>query len=154
TRTAVPARPGSAGPPGQRRSGVARRVAQAGAVASGLARGPGAPSPAGGWMTTGPSRGTMPTVTVVVPVYNDVQRLRTCVAALLAQDYPAERVEVLVVDNASDVDVSVALPAGETRVRLLHESRRGSYAARNRALTEATGEVLAFTDADCLPRPD
>lgn len=94
-----------------------------------------------------------PTVSVVVPVYNDVTALERCLDALAEQDYPAELVEVLVVDNASTDDVSAALSAG-SRVRLLHEARRGSYAARNTGVREAKGEVLAFTDSDCVPRSD
>lgn len=94
-----------------------------------------------------------PTISVVVPVYNDVPALRRCLAALQRQDYPADEVQVLVVDNASSDDVSAALP-DDPRFRLLHEPRRGSYAARNTGVEEATGEVLAFTDSDCIPRPD
>jgi glycosyltransferase involved in cell wall biosynthesis len=93
-----------------------------------------------------------PSVSVVVPVFNDVERLRTCLLALAAQTYPADQVEVLVVDNASTQDVAAALP-DDPRFRLLHEARRGSYAARNTGLAVATGEVLAFTDADCAPDP-
>lgn len=98
--------------------------------------------------------GDRPTVTVIIPVYNDVERLRTCLAALVAQDYPAEKIDVVVADNASTQDVSAALPPGDDRFQVVHEARRGSYAARNAGLRVATGEVYAFTDSDCLPRPD
>lgn len=98
--------------------------------------------------------GAHPTVSVIVPVHNGVDRLHTCLAALTEQDYPADRVEVLVVDNASTEDVSSALPPGDPRFHVLHEPRRGSYVARNTGAAMATGEVLAFTDADCIPRPD
>lgn len=96
---------------------------------------------------------THPTVSVVVPVYNDVPALRRCLAALERQDYATDKVQVLVVDNASSDDVSVAVPK-DPRFRLLHEARRGSYAARNTGVQAATGEVLAFTDSDCVPRSD
>nr|WP_297425127.1 glycosyltransferase [uncultured Actinotalea sp.] len=95
-----------------------------------------------------------PTVTVVVPVYDDVDRLRLCLRALARQDYPAHLLDVVVVDNASPSDQSPALPTGDARFRLLHEARRGSYAARNTGVAAARGDVLAFTDADCVPRPD
>ncbi|WP_337059268.1 glycosyltransferase [Kineococcus sp. G2] len=94
-----------------------------------------------------------PTATVVVPVHDGVDDLRRCLAALRAQDYPAGRFRVLVVDNASREDVSTALPDDE-RFVLLSEPVPGSYRARNRALEVADGEVLAFTDADCTPEPD
>ncbi|WP_432486600.1 glycosyltransferase family 2 protein [Kineococcus sp. SYSU DK018] len=94
-----------------------------------------------------------PTASVVVPVHDGVQDLRRCLSALLRQDYPAGRFRVIVVDNASREDVSAALPDDE-RFVLLSEPVPGSYRARNRALAEADGEVVAFTDADCTPEPD
>lgn len=96
---------------------------------------------------------SMPTVTVIIPTFNDVGRLATCLWLLSQQDYPADLFEVIVVDNASTEDLRPALP-DDPRFRLLHESKRGSYAARNTAVAHARGEILAFTDSDCLPRLD
>lgn len=94
----------------------------------------------------------LPLVSVVIPVRDDPDGLRICLRALEAQDYPADRMEVLVVDNgsASPVDALVAQHGG---VRLLEETAGGSYAARNRGCAAASGEVIAFTDADCIPDP-
>lgn len=97
---------------------------------------------------------SVPSVTVVVPVYNDVARLTTCLAAIAVQDYPADRFDVVIADNASTEDLTPALPVGDERFALVLERRRGSYVARNTAAARATGEVLAFTDGDCVPRPD
>ena len=89
-------------------------------------------------------------VSVVVPVFNDFDRLRACLQALEAQTWPLAALEVLVVDNGSAGDIRpVVAPYGF--VRLLVEPRPGSYSARNRALGEVRGDVLAFTDVDCLP---
>jgi glycosyltransferase involved in cell wall biosynthesis len=93
------------------------------------------------------------TVSVIIPVYNDPDGLRSCLAALSRQSYPAERVEVLVVDNGSSSDLSSVTRDFEG-IRLLHEDRAGSYYARNRGLSEARGDVIAFIDADCVPTPD
>jgi GT2 family glycosyltransferase len=91
-------------------------------------------------------------VSVVVPVFNDFDRLRACLQALEAQTWPRAALEVLVVDNGSAGDIRpVVAPFGF--VRLLVEPRPGSYSARNRALGEVRGDVLAFTDVDCLPDP-
>lgn len=90
-----------------------------------------------------------PAVSVVVPVRDGAAALDRCLVALVTQDYPAA-VQLLVVDNASTEDVG-AVAARHPGVRLLHEPRPGSYAARNTGLAAATGEVLAFTDADCQP---
>jgi len=95
----------------------------------------------------------LPRVTVIIPVYNDVERLRLCLDALAEQDYPADLVDVVVVDNASTTDLRPALPDDE-RFTMIGERRKGSYAARNAGLEVATGEVLAFTDADCRPWRD
>ncbi len=93
-----------------------------------------------------------PFVTVIIPVRDD-PRLTQCLAALAAQTYPVDSLEVLVVDNGS-----VEPPDEARRVlpqaRMITEEKPGSYAARNAALAEARGDILAFTDADCLPCPD
>lgn len=93
-----------------------------------------------------------PTVTVIVPVHGDRGRLAATTAALAAQDYPGP-FDVVVADNGDNRGLERSLePLAE--VTLVHEPRPGSYAARNAALPLAHGEVLAFTDGDCLPRPD
>ena len=94
----------------------------------------------------------MPLVSVIIPVKDDAERLRACLDALAAQTLDAP-CEVLVVDNGSEhppADVVGAHP----QARLLHESRPSSYAARNRGAGAAAGEILAFTDSDCVPDRD
>jgi glycosyltransferase involved in cell wall biosynthesis len=95
-----------------------------------------------------------PFVSVIVPVYNDAARLATCLRALGAQTYPASRYEVIVVDNGSDVPVAPVVASALPRARVVTETRPGSYAARNRGLAEARGDLFAFTDSDCLPAAD
>jgi glycosyltransferase involved in cell wall biosynthesis len=94
-----------------------------------------------------------PRVSVIVPVYNDPARLRACLAALNDQSYPPDRFEVVVVDNGSSPPVRTWLTDSE-RIRGFSESLPGSYAARNRGISNARGEIVAFCDADCLPHPD
>lgn len=89
-------------------------------------------------------------MSVIVPVKDGLDLLAGCVRALLDQDYPDGRFEVIVADNGSVRSPADVLPA-DPRLSLIEELRPGSYAARNAALTEARGEILAFTDADCLP---
>lgn len=94
-----------------------------------------------------------PFVTVIVPVFNDAARLKSCLGALQAQTFPGQRYEVVVVDNGSE-DAVDAVVAEFEGVRKIDERRPGAYAARNRGIESTQGEVIAFTDADCSPRPD
>jgi cellulose synthase/poly-beta-1,6-N-acetylglucosamine synthase-like glycosyltransferase len=95
----------------------------------------------------------LPDVTVIIPVYKDWPRLRTCLRALARQDYARDGFEIIVVDNGSPSPLPTELRREFTRIRFEHESKVGSYAARNKGLSLAKGELLAFTDADCIPDP-
>jgi glycosyltransferase involved in cell wall biosynthesis len=92
-------------------------------------------------------------ISVIVPVHNGAATITTCIEALLAQTCPAERTEIIIVDNNS-TDGTPGLVA-RYPVTLLHEREiQTSYAARNRGILHARGEIIALTDADCVPRPD
>lgn len=91
-----------------------------------------------------------PFVSVIVPVYNDPDGIRRCLESLTAQTYPEDRYEVIVVDNNSTDDTSEVIR--KFPVQLLFETEiQSSYAARNTGIKEATGEIVAFTDADGIP---
>ena len=93
-----------------------------------------------------------PFVSVIVPVFNDAERLKTCLDALEAQTYPKSLYEVIVVDNASDEGQNIkGVVAQFSQAIAAFESQPGSYAARNQGISLAKGEVIAFTDADCIP---
>lgn len=91
-----------------------------------------------------------PVISVVIPVKDDAALLRRCLAALAAQhDRPDE---IVVVDNGStDGSADVAREAG---ARVVAESRPGIPAASARGFDEATGDVIARLDADCVPPPE
>ncbi len=89
-------------------------------------------------------------VSVIIPVYKDWERLSLCLHALADQSYAKDLYEVLVVNN----DPAGMMPAdffAPDNVRLLHERKLGSYAARNTAIKAAKGEIIGFTDSDCIP---
>jgi glycosyltransferase involved in cell wall biosynthesis len=92
----------------------------------------------------------LPRVSIIIPVFNQAEDLARCLAALERQTYPADRFEAIVVDNGSDRPIR---PMAErfSFVRAICEPTPGSYAARNRGIEASRGELLAFTDADCLP---
>jgi glycosyltransferase involved in cell wall biosynthesis len=95
---------------------------------------------------------TDPAVSVIVPAFNAERTIGDTLAALLAQDYPRDRLEIIAVDNRS-TDRTAAVMCRHP-VRVIAERRvQSSYAARNAGLAEARGSILCFTDADCLPEP-
>ena len=90
----------------------------------------------------------LPFVSVIIPALNEERTIRECLVSLLTMDYPAERREIMVVDNGSTdrtAEIVKSLP-----VRYLQEERRGASYARNRGIEASNGEILAFTDADCV----
>lgn len=97
----------------------------------------------------------IPFVSVIVPVFNDAARLKLCLNALEHQTYPIDRYEVIVIDNGSDPGEQIAqVVAAYAQARVAQELTPGSYAARNKGISIAKGEVIAFTDADCIPAPN
>lgn len=91
-------------------------------------------------------------VTVVVPVYQDWHKVGKLLEGMVSQSLPASMWQLLLVDNGSDVVPDVKdLPEFVT---LLRCEKPGSYAARNKAVCNSVGELLAFTDADCCPARD
>ena len=127
----------------------------------------------------------LPTVTVVVPARNEAATIGACVDSILAQDYPPERLRVIVVDDDSD-DATAAVvrsrmreaalaapvratdPVGDADgdadgapgrlalIRVPHDARRArahKKAAIERAVAQATGEIILTTDADCTVPP-
>jgi glycosyltransferase involved in cell wall biosynthesis len=98
------------------------------------------------------TRTPVPSVSVVICTRNRPESVRTTLRSILACDYPAERWEAIVVDNASEADTSVDLLAtefdGPAAVRVLREPEPGLSNARNRGLRGATGEIVVFADDD------
>ena len=91
-----------------------------------------------------------PFVSVIVPTYNDQAGVDKCLEALMAQSYPRDRYEIIVVDNNSEPPISLKNETGFD-VQLVWCGTVGSYAARNQGIGDSRGEILAFTDADCVP---
>jgi cellulose synthase/poly-beta-1,6-N-acetylglucosamine synthase-like glycosyltransferase len=75
-----------------------------------------------------------------------------CIAALRAQDYPADRFEIIVVDNGSTDGTAQRL--GELGVHVEHMPQRGRSKAQNAGLKVARGEIILTTDMGCIAQPD
>ncbi len=103
-----------------------------------------------------------PSVSVIVPIYNGEQDLPGLLDCLMAQTYPAKQVEYLLVDNASSDRTPQILATAAAQFAdkglaykaLSERDIQSAYAARNTGIRAATGEFLAFTDADCYPEPN
>jgi glycosyltransferase involved in cell wall biosynthesis len=94
---------------------------------------------------------SQPFVSIIIPVFNDLERLKICIQALDEQTYPKNKYEIIVVDNGSDYNLK-PLISKYSQVITIRENRPGSYTARNFGLTVAKGTIIAFTDADCIPK--
>lgn len=88
---------------------------------------------------------------VIIPHYNDVERLDRCLAALMENDRTG--VEIVVVDNGSTQPLD-AIRARYRDVRFVVETEKGAAAARNRGVRETSAPFLFFVDADCVVAPD
>jgi glycosyltransferase involved in cell wall biosynthesis len=87
---------------------------------------------------------------VIIPTFEDWDGLQACLDCLAAQTAAPETFEVIVANNnpSPEVPASLRLPPN---ARVIHAQKPGSYAARNVALRQSQGDVLFFTDSDCLP---
>lgn len=98
----------------------------------------------------------LPHVTIAIPTYNREKWLAQTLAGLTTQDYPADRLEILIIDNNSPDNTHelVASFAGATHPpRHILETQQGANYARNRALAEAQGEIIVYGDDDILMGP-
>jgi cellulose synthase/poly-beta-1,6-N-acetylglucosamine synthase-like glycosyltransferase len=101
--------------------------------------------------------GAEPSVAVIVAAHDEEAVVERRVENLLAQDYPADRLEVVVASDASTDrtnELVQAIAAREPRVRLLDCPRGGKVAAQDRAVRETRSDVVAFSDANATWAPD
>ena len=96
-------------------------------------------------------RATWPRVSVVVCAYDAADTLADCLDSLERLDYPDYEI-VLINDGSSDATSEIAY--GHERVRVIETTNQGLAAARNVGLAAATGEIVAYTDADTRVDPD
>ena len=94
-----------------------------------------------------------PHTTIVIPVFNGDSTLSLCLDSISYLRYPKDKLEVIVVDNGS-TDASVAIASNYEVTLLQNLSIKSSYAARNTGISAAKGDLIVFTDADCIVTPD
>lgn len=96
-------------------------------------------------------------VTVAIPTYNRADFLRQTLAGLVEQQFPRDHFEILVIDNNSTDHTHAVVgefAAARPAPRYIREEKQGLDHARNRAITEARGEIVVFGDDDILMKPD
>jgi glycosyltransferase involved in cell wall biosynthesis len=91
-----------------------------------------------------------PFVTIIIPVYKYWDQLILCINCLENQSYNSDCYEIIIVDNEC-LENYLPLFKNSPHVRIIKEQIPGSYVARNRGIKNAGGEIIGFTDADCLP---
>jgi len=89
---------------------------------------------------------------VIIPFLNESPYIEDCVRSVLDQDLERSEYEIILVDNGS-TDGSKELVQQFDKIILLEEKEKGAYAARNKGLQAAKGDIVAFTDADCVVSP-
>ncbi len=94
----------------------------------------------------------MKKVSIIIPHFNQPDLLEKCLDALACQSY-AGPIEVIVCDNNTPGGIE-HLCQMFPQVSFVHESEKGAASARNTALRLAGGDVIAFTDSDCVPHVD
>ena len=97
-----------------------------------------------------------PFVTIAMPCFNEEHYIEACVASVQAQDYPADRIEILVADGRSTDrtrEVLADLAAADARIRLIDNPERLQAAGMNRIIAEARGDLIVRMDVHCEYAP-
>jgi len=94
------------------------------------------------------------TVSVIIPTYNRAHYLGEAIDSIMNQDIRNCQIEIIVVDDGSTDNTKEVLRKFGNSVRYIYQDNRGVGAARNRGISEATGEWVAFLDSDDRWLPD
>ena len=98
----------------------------------------------------------VPFVSVVIPVYNESKHIENCVGSVLKQDYPAEQMEILLVDGMSNdgtPDIIERLCQEDSRIHFLQNPKRIVPSALNIAIKASRGEIIVRMDCHCIYPP-
>ena len=88
-------------------------------------------------------------VSVIIPVYNDLEGIKKCLNSLYNQSYDKNLFEIIVIDNGSTDGTKEFLKKSPVNFVELNEIK-SSYAARNKGIYYAKNEILGFTDSDVI----
>lgn len=91
-------------------------------------------------------------ISIIVPVLNAEKTIKQCITSLLNQDYG--NYEIIVINNNSTDKTAAILNEFKGRIKILNEPKRNSYIARNKGIRHAKGQIIVFTDSDCIAEKD
>lgn len=91
-------------------------------------------------------------ISVVVAAYNSKRTIGETIEALLSQDWPKNKLEIIVVDDGS-TDKTAEIVKNYP-VKYLYQENKGPATARNYGWRSARGEIICFTDSDCVPEKE
>ena len=96
---------------------------------------------------------SLPKISVIVPSYNSEKTISCCLDGLLNQTISSDQYEIIIVDDASEDDTR-AVVQSYSNIRYIKIPHGGPSVARNVGAKAAVGDILVFTDADCVPSKD
>jgi glycosyltransferase involved in cell wall biosynthesis len=96
---------------------------------------------------------TAPLITVLINTYNYGHFVEQAIDSIVSQDFPLEKVEILVVDDGSTDNTSERVRKYGSRIRYLYKPNGGQASALNLGIAKARGEIIALLDADDLFLP-
>ena len=95
----------------------------------------------------------MPKISIILPVYNGATTIQATIDSVLQQTFSDFEL-IIIDDDSTDHTLEILSQYTDSRIQVLSCSHRGAAASRNRGLKQASGEYIAFLDADDLWTPD
>ncbi|HEY5944357.1 MAG TPA: glycosyltransferase family 2 protein [Kofleriaceae bacterium] len=100
---------------------------------------------------------TLPRVTIAMPAYNEERYIEACIASVQAQDYPADRIDIIVADGRSTDrtrEILARLSAADPRIQTIDNPERLQAAGLGHIVKQAQGDVIVRMDVHCEYAPD
>jgi glycosyltransferase involved in cell wall biosynthesis len=97
-------------------------------------------------------------VSVVIPTYNRKETLKQTLDALFSQSYHKDKYEIIVIDDGSTDGtkemIDKLINKSSCKIKYIYQSNKGPAVARNKGIKSSEGEIILFTDDDCIPERD
>jgi len=91
-----------------------------------------------------------PLISVIIPALNSERTIKQCIKSLIQQSLKKKEYEIIIIDNGSTDKTLGILDNYKKKIKILKESKKGSYNARNKGIRNSQGNIIAFTDSDCI----